>query len=149
MKYLILVCALSFWPLFGATEMEEDVDAIMFAMFSFGPEREAQMNNVITTLASQMIEHGDKTMEMDVLVEMVKERMKSQAFAKNFYTFFENNFTPEEVKKLRSIYEDETFQRLQDYVMDLTQLVVQELQLAIASVIAENGQEKVLPILLS
>jgi thioredoxin len=146
-KYLLaLIFSIGLFsaPLYAewTEDMEKDVDVMIQLMFFSGPDKDAQIDNVINILASQVIESGEKTMEIAVLIDQVKAIMKSKEFSKGFYLFFEKNFSAEEIKRLRQIYEDETFQKFHQHSVEMTQLLLQGINQVIETVVAEDGLAK-------
>ncbi len=151
MKYitfLVLSLAFLFAPLSAerSAEKEKDMDTIIHGMFfSYGADKEAQIDTFINVFAAQCLETSDKTMDPKVLAEKVKEAMKSPEFSAPLYSFFEKHFTTEEIEKIREIYENETFKKLQQNFIELSQALMGAFNQTIESVLAEHGQAKEKP----
>lgn len=141
MKYLLMIivslgtlCA----PLY-AGDLEKDVDGIVRGMFT-----DDHLDLVLPMIAAQAMDSGGKTIDADLLVIKAKEAMRGHDFSKQFYPFFEKSFTPKEVKKLRHIYEEEAFIKMQQHSVEFSQLFMLALNQLMQDIIDEHGQPAII-----
>lgn len=142
MKYLLLISAFCFS--LHAKNIEKDVDAILQSTMSF-----SHMDMLLPMLVGQALENGEKTMDSELLLAKLQEQLKGPEFSNHFYPFFEKTFTPKEIKKLREIYEDETYIKMQQQGMEFGQMFIVAINDLIGDIVNEHGQIKPKPVVQS
>lgn len=141
MKYLILALMAFSLPLRAERnpEIDKDVEFIIHSMVSMMDD---SMDQLISYLADVVLEDSDKTMKIEDITALMRAYMNQPEFACSLCPFFEDLYTPDELKAVRKFYEDKTFLKLQRNSMRQTEAFVRAMEENIKAVIAQYGEPK-------